>query len=593
MERRDEPQGRVLTTRSACQVVPDISTFSVDDGFSYLIPDDLTVRIGSRVRVRVSGRRVKGFVTALFEADPRRKLLPVEGLSGDIASFDPLMLESLRWASTHYVTPLSVILKRTIPPNVPKRAAASTDENVVDEPDPDEGDRSVYRIGSPPYDEAIASTIRPFAGTHRTVVVIAPSVMEINGIAEALKDEYGERVIKATSSMSGAEVTRAWSRIATGAGLILVGTREIVFWPFGNVGLVVVVEDGRRVMRSPGTPTLSVREVILRRANIESFHVEFHGPVPTLEAIVHGTRVESKPGRQWPVVEVVDRSEEPPGGGLLTERAKAAIRRTTADGERSFVLVGSRGYAPAFRCVACGDIRRCPTCESAASRDDTCRRCGTSLGVCTNCDGARFQPLGAGVGRIVDDIGRLVGDDVGRVDDGRLVTVGSERDLIGIGDVGLAVAVDVDGLTMAPHYRAAEDALRLLVRLAQTVRRGAGHRCLVQTSAVNQDVVKTLANGRSAAFLESELMSRGKFGFPPIGSLIAIETEGIHDAGTLLVEGLSGTATVLGPAPARDRLRWLIQGRDLEQARLALRPILTTLRGRGAKVRVDVDPIDL
>ena len=543
--------------------------------------------------MRVSGRRVKGFVTALFEADSGRRLLPIEGLSGDVASFDSAMLETLRWASTHYVTPLSVMLKRTIPPNVPKKVAQPEGGSLRDTAALSDNSSSVYRIGASPFGRLVAATIAGHAASGRTVVVIAPSVVEIDEIAVALTREYSERVIKATSSMSGAEVTQSWSNVATGRGVILVGTREVVLWPYGNVGLVVVVEDGRRMMRSPGTPTLSVREVILHRAAVESFSVVFHGPVPTLEAIVHGTRVESDPGRQWPVVEVVDRSDDPPGGGLLTERTKAAIRRTTAARERTFVLVSSRGYAPAFRCVACGEVRRCQTCKSAASRDELCRRCGASLDVCANCSRARFQPLGAGIGRIVDDIGQLVGDEVGRVEDDALVTVGSERDLIGIRNIGLAVAVDIDGLTMAPHYRAAEDALRLLVRLAQTVQRGTGHRCLIQTSAVSQEVVEALVKGRSAAFLERELQSRKRFGFPPVGSLIAIEADQAHDAGALLSEGLSDMATILGPAPIRDRVRWLVQGRDLEQARLALRPILTTLRGRGARVRVDVDPIDL
>jgi hypothetical protein len=40
-------------------------------------------------------------------------------------------------------------------------------------------------------------------------------------------------------------------------------------------------------------------------------------------------------------------------------------------------------------------------------------------------------------------------------------------------------------------------------------------------------------------------------------------------------------------------MRWLIQGKNLDPARLALRPVLSTLRNKGAKVRVDVDPIDL
>ena len=91
----------------------------------------------------------------------------------------------------------------------------------------------------------------------------------------------------------------------------------------------------------------------------------------------------------------------------------------------------------------------------------------------------------------------------------------------------------------------------------------------------------------------SELKIRERFGFPPIGSLVAIETDGSYDVGALLTDQVSQHATVMGPAPVGDRVRWLVQARDLEPARLALRSILGTLRSKGAKVRVDVDPIDL
>ncbi|GMQ93160.1 MAG: hypothetical protein BMS9Abin12_0637 [Acidimicrobiia bacterium] len=541
----------------------------------------------------MSGRRLKGFVTALYETDPERNLLPLDGLSGDMASFDSATLESLRWASTHYVTPLSVILKRTVPPNVPKPDL--TGQRVPTRgPSRADGRHTLeYRVGTAPYGEAIAVSIGPTVDIGRNVVVIAPSVVEIDEIAHRLHAEFGDQVVKATSSMPGAEVTGAWSSVAGDKGTILVGTREVMFWPFGGAGIVVVVEDGRRVMRSQATPTLSVREVVLRRAAGESFSVVFHGPVPTLETIAHGVPVTASQGRQWPMVEVADRSDEPPGGGLLTEKAAAAIRRTTSERERTFVLVSSRGYAPAFRCVACGEVRKCTTCGSAASREDSCRRCGAGLGACSSCGAGRFQALGAGIGRTVETIKAFVGDDVGRADEGRLVTVGSERDLIGVHDMGLAVAVDVDGLTMAPHYRAGEDALRLLARLAHTVKRGVGRSCLIQTAIPRQDVVAALVNGHSEDFLEGELASRRELGFPPVGSLIAIETEGRFGAEELLRREVGQMGTILGPAPVDARMRWLIQGQDLQDARLALRPVLSTLRSRGAKVRVDVDPIDL
>jgi primosomal protein N' len=544
--------------------------------------------------VRVSGRRLKGFVTAVLDAKPDRKLIPIEGLSGDVPSFDDRLLGTLRWAATHYVTPLSVVLKRTVPPNVPKHRGLPVVTVETPDGEPSRVTTPLYRIGAAPYGPAIAGTIKELVAAGRNVVVIAPTAAEIDEIADHLEQLHGSRVVKATSSMSSAAVTKGWSKLATSIGGILIGTRETMFWPFVDLGVMVIVEDGRRVMRSPGTPTLSVRDVMLKRSQAEGFPIVFHGPVPTLEAIANGAVVEAPPHRQWPMVEVVDRSDEPPGGGLLTERVKSALKGAVAAGDRVFVLVGSRGYAPAFRCVTCGKVRRCRTCSSAASRDDSCRRCGAELGACANCGGGRFHPLGAGIGKIIDDISGVVGSvAVGRAEEKKLVVVGTERDLIGVHDVGLAIAVDIDGFTMAPHYRAGEDGLRLIVRLAQTVTKGAGRRCVVQTAEVGQPVVKALVRGRSEEFLASELDLRRRYGFPPIGSLIAIETDGTHDAGKLLADDVAPLATILGPAPVGDRMRWLIQARNLEAARLALRPVLNTLRANGAKVRVDVDPIDL
>ncbi len=553
----------------------------------------MEVHVGSRVRIRVSGRRLKGFVTALFEPEAARKLLPIEGLSGNVPSFDESTLATLRWAATHYVSPLSVVLRRTTPPNVPSAPAGVNVQSRRTVRSHDMA-KPLYRIGSSPYGSQLASTIESDVEAGRNVVIIAPTVHEIEEIATHLRSLHGEKVVLATSSMPGAEVTGSWLRTATGSQVILIGTREIMLWPYGDVGVVAVVEDGRRVMRSPATPTLSVREVMAERSRREEFSLVFHGPVPTLETIALGTAIDSPSHRQWPMVEIVDRAEEPPSGAALTERVKAAIAGTVRAGNSVFVLVGSRGYAPAFRCVKCGEVRRCPICSSAGSRDDSCRRCGASLGACSKCGASQFQALGAGVGRIVDNVAAFVGaDHVGRAGEGMGVTIGTERDLIGVRDVGLAVAVDSDGLTMAPHYRAQEDGLRLLVRLAQTVRRGAGNRCVIQTAQPAQPVLDTLVRGRSEEFLAVELESRRRFGFPPVGALIAIETEGEHGAGDLLMQNVAEHATILGPAPVGSRMRWLIQGRDLDAARVALRPVLNTLRSKGAKVRVDVDPIDL
>jgi primosomal protein N' len=139
--------------------------------------------------------------------------------------------------------------------------------------------------------------------------------------------------------------------------------------------------------------------------------------------------------------------------------------------------------------------------------------------------------------------------------------------------------------------------LRLFARLALTVSRGRGKRCMIQTGDPSQRVIEALRSGRPLPILQQILDERAESGFPPVGDIIAVEVADPDgpappDADALLREAAAG-ATVLGPAPGPSGSRWLIQGADLRRARILLRSAVQSLRDAGARVRVDVDPIDL
>ncbi|NNC74094.1 MAG: hypothetical protein HKN93_01155, partial [Acidimicrobiia bacterium] len=106
------------------RVVPDVASFAVDDGFAYSVPDSIgLVEIGSIVRVPLSGRTVRGFV---IDDDARsdRRLRAVKSVTGDYPVFDRRLLQTLRWAAIHYVSPLGPMLAKASPPNVPRRIEA-------------------------------------------------------------------------------------------------------------------------------------------------------------------------------------------------------------------------------------------------------------------------------------------------------------------------------------------------------------------------------------------------------------------------------------------------------------------------------------
>jgi primosomal protein N' (replication factor Y) len=173
--------------------------------------------------------------------------------------------------------------------------------------------------------------------------------------------------------------------------------------------------------------------------------------------------------------------------------------------------------------------------------------------------------------------------------------VGSEADLASLKPVGLAVAVDADGLILGSHFRAAEEALRVLARLAGRVSSGSGHRAIVQTSLPTHPVIEALRKGDPVPFLNQELEERRKMGFPPSGDLVILEMRGTTPPGVDgALERAADRAMVLGPADRRDGgRRWLIQAPDLTTFRHNLRPLVQKWRDAGATVRIDSDPLDL
>jgi primosomal protein N' (replication factor Y) len=429
----------------------------------------------------------------------------------------------------------------------------------------------------------------------RNVAVVAPTVHEAALLSDDLSATFGERSIAVTSALSAKEATVQWMRANAGGGALVVGTPEIALWPLGRPSLWIAVEEGRRAMKSKQTPTLQVREVLRRRALLERTSLALVGAVPTLDTLARGADVDEPAGRVWPLVELIDRRQDPPGTGGVSEQVVRAIRGVVSRGGQVFVFVTRRGYAPAFRCVRCRELRRCVACSAGPDRRDLCRRCGAALGPCLECAGRRFEPLGVGMGRVLDDLKRYLGEDrVGETGAPFQVVVGSERDLPYVPETALSVAVDADSLLLAPHYRAEEDAVRILARVALTVARGRGRRAIIQTNQPDHRALAMLRSGHPIAYLLELAKERESSGLPPATELLAIEVSGDPTAAAVDIESLhTSTVQVHGPDEGGGRTRWFLQGDSLQHSRVRLRSMVQRWRDGGNRVRIDADPIDL
>ena len=569
------------------RVVPDVPSFAVDDGFAYAVPDGLSVGVGDIVRIPLGGRRVRGWVVGPAEPPDARRIRSLIGRSGEVAVFDAALLDTLRWAAQHYVAPLATVLTKATPPNLPKgRRRPGSDAALRSGPT---GSVTVHAAPAP-WAALVRETAAPLLADGHSVVVVAPTWPEAETLIDDLSDG-GIPVVVGSSHLSAAALTHNWVEAATVPGRLVVGTRDVAWWLPPSLGAAVVLDDGRRGLKEKAMPTVHARDLLLRRSHTEGFATVITGAVPTPEALAAAGRV-VRSGRAWGLVEVVDRGAAEAGDGTFARATAAAIRAAVADGRRVFVLTHRRGGAQ--RCARCRLLRRCATCGAAPGTGATCERCGAVNRACAGCGGERFEPLSGGVPRLVADAGRLVGGErVGDRDDGREVTVGTERDLVGL-TVDLAVVPDADGFVMAPNYRAAEDGLRTIARAVLSAGGGGGRRAVVQTLQPEHPAMTALRRGDAIEFLGDEGRRRAALGFPPGGEVMIVEASGLPvERRSQLGAVIGGRAVVHGPTVIDGTARWYVQGPDLRASKVVIRPLVGEWREAGVRIRVDADPIDL
>jgi primosomal protein N' (replication factor Y) len=146
--------------------------------------------------------------------------------------------------------------------------------------------------------------------------------------------------------------------------------------------------------------------------------------------------------------------------------------------------------------------------------------------------------------------------------------------------------LDFDQELLAPRYRAAEEALALLVRAGRLVggRRGTG-RVLVQTRLPGHEVVQAALLADPARASAAEATRRELMRFPPAAALADVSGAAAPPFVAALVAAGFDAVEILGPSDGH----WLVRAPD--HATL-LDALAATPRPPG-RLRVAVDPLRL
>jgi primosomal protein N' (replication factor Y) (superfamily II helicase) len=478
----------------------------------------------------------------------------------------------------------------------------------------------------------------------RPALVLVPEIALAMPLVDRLRADLAVRVALLHSGLGDGERADEWRRIRRGDVDIVVGTRLAVLAPLADVGVIVVDEEHDAAYKSDRTPRIQARDTAIRLAELAGAAIVLGSATPAVESMGRaraGTyeraALPSRPTGAKPAIEVVDLREELKAGNrsLLSGRLAAAIGALDPGaGDQAILTINRRGTASVVLCRDCGHVQTCPDCERPlvyhqAGTTLRCHHCGRATPIatrCPNCQSPRIRYLGGGTQRVEEEVrrrfprlrvGRLDRDVVERrgaaervVDafaSGLLdVLVGTSLVTKGldIPAVTLVGVVSADVALNLPDERAAERTYQLLAQAAG--RAGRGDRpglAIIQSYQPEHPAIQAVARDDAAAFYDSELALRRRFGSPPFGALVKLMV-GLADreaaereAGSMAARlrdraaARASDTIVLGPAPAyiarrADRWRWNLVLRGTE-------PRVLLDGGVDPPWSVDVDPDSL
>jgi primosomal protein N' (replication factor Y) len=587
----DSPHETLGPARIA-RVLPDVT--GLDKEFDYLIPDDLVGRlaVGEIVRVRLHGRSVRGWVTALDPTDgvvEASKLQPIVKRSSVGPS--PELVDLARWASIRWAAgrlrpflvtgspPVNVPAVDFAPPGVsierPASVVAQGTDHVLDAG----GGTLLLPPATSPIDAIVS------AATRGRALAVMPTAARAEAMAAALQRR----------GLRTAVVPHQWARAASGVDVVI-GARAAAWAPCPALSVAIVIDEHDETLQEERAPTWHARDVLVERARRAGVPLLATSPCPSVSGVAAiGEVVEQLPVNAeragWPIVDVIDRSDEEPWKlSLLSSPLIRELRRPDA---RVVCVHNTPGRGRVLACRTCRALARCERCDAAVSLSDEstfhCARCGAERPpVCLECGASGFANLRPGVTRLREELEAAAGRPVVAVtgaDDERPadagVYVGTEAVLHRVDRANVVAFLDFDRELLAPRYRANEQAMALLTKAARLLGpRERGGRLMVQTFLPRHEVIQAALLAEPLRLLDPERKRRELFGMPPATALAHVSGPG---SGAVIDQLRGVDCVTIGGAVDN----YLVRAATWEELGRAL---VATERPKGSRIRVAVDP---
>lgn len=256
--------------------------------------------------------------------------------------------------------------------------------------------------------------------SQRSILVLVPEILGAELLSSALT-VFGIKHTLLTSALTRKSFLTAWDQ-ARIPGTVFIGTRQALFSPFADLGMIIVVDaDDDAYKQWDMSPRYDTRRVVpmlsdlfrSRTILLSSFLDTAQTHDQTASRLVHVDLASSLPLAPLNIVNLrLERYRK--NYSPLSVESREHIGHALSRKEKVFLIVNQSGYSKITVCENCKKIFRCPKCQAMLHPNKSgsfhCAACPYETPLfpsCFECGHLGFKQIGFGTERIERETRKL------------------------------------------------------------------------------------------------------------------------------------------------------------------------------------------
>lgn len=461
-----------------------------------------------------------------------------------------------------------------------------------------EGTKCLCLLDTPQREAHYFKCIAKAIENKESVLIVSNEMMEAARLHRIFSSKFTNcELFLYNSSISLKEMESFQKRLFSGVPNIVFGTRNALFLPFANLGLIIIDNENAFGHKSESMPKFHTNEVAEYISDYNRGSLLVSDICPSL-AIYHRMTENRSPiiggdpaAEKRIPVSCVDMKSELRNGNtsMLSRLLVDKISNVLKDGSAGIILFMNRKSQSSFvSCRSCGYAMACPECGISLTyhSDEGLMRCSqcaysvSATSICPECGSRYYRYFGLGPEKVIREMeDRFKNVRIQSVDSEKVRSMSELKERINAynsGDVDVLVGTElilkrhllkrpsifaVLNADMFLHHQdyQSNESYFYLMRKIRSCLPAVNSQLLIQTYNPDQYVVKHALNDDYLAFYEEELRNRRILRLPPYRHLAVFHLFG--DDGTKVSQMAERYGEALSKSLDKNRFRVLGPGK--------------------------------